>query len=193
MGVTNINIFFLSYCPKQSAKWMVDKHVVKMILESAQLLSTAHRVLDGKLVEGKTKTGRKKKVYEFSDNRNDMYAATHINHPCAIWTRESSVNYLWLYDHFCALLEEYHFRYNKVHACEKMRFLLSHIPKNIPKTNEMTPIKCAMDASYIISDDAIENYRNYYKTGKTHLMSWKRRLPPVWFTSAWQAEKSIAV
>ena len=47
MGLTNMNIFYISECPVQAAEWMVDKHVVKMILESAQLLSTAHRVLDG--------------------------------------------------------------------------------------------------------------------------------------------------
>lgn len=182
-----MNIFFISYSPEQAAKWMVDKHVVKMILESAQLLSTAHRVLDGtKYVD--TTGKRKKTVYLFDDldvvsyhvKEALIYQATHINHPSAVWTRESDFNYTWLYDHFCALMDEYTYRYGKVHSCERLREILESHPENIPRTKEMTPIKCAMDEKYIISDDPIINYRNYYKFGKPHLFSWKKREMPKW-------------
>ena len=77
-----MNIFYISEDPVQAAQWMVDKHVVKMILESAQLLSTAHRLLDGREIEGKTKTGRKARRWILDDSREPIvYQATHINHP----------------------------------------------------------------------------------------------------------------
>lgn len=176
-----MNIFFLSYSPDQCAKWMVDKHVVKMILESAQLLCTAHRVLDGnKFVD--TTGKRKKTVYILEDQVKEivLYSATHINHPSAVWVRESSYNYIWLYDHFCSLLDEYRHRYGKIHSCEKFKTILNQIPKNIPNQFQLTPVRCAMDKKFIISDDPIINYRNYYKKGKPHLFSWKNREKPPW-------------
>lgn len=177
-----MNIFFLSNSPKQAAHWMVDKHVVKMILETAQLLSTAHRILDGKLEIGLTKTGRKKKNYCLTNMvlEENLYSATHVNHPSAIWARESNVNYSWLYDHFVELNKEYTFRYGKIHKCYALKDYLAKLPLNIPMTNEMTPIRCAMKDEFKISDDPIQNYRNYYKNGKVHLFSWKKRKPPAW-------------
>ena len=89
-----MNIFYISEDPVQAAQWMVDKHVVKMILESAQLLSTAHRYLDGVEIVGKTKTGRNAKRWKLSDAREDvLYSGTHIKHPSAAWCRESVENY----------------------------------------------------------------------------------------------------
>lgn len=177
-----MNIFFLSYSPEQSAKWMVDRHVVKMILESAQLLSTAHRVLDGK--EYIDTTGKRKvKRWVLNQPMDQLYNATHVNHPSAVWVRESNCNYEWLFDHFVELNKEYTHRYGKVHKCFSMISLLKHKPLNIPKLNEMTPIKCAMKQEFIVSEDPIENYRNYYKNGKVHLFSWKNRQPPVWINS----------
>ena len=79
-----MNIFYLSEDPNQAAKYMYNKHVVKMILESAQLLCTAHIISDG-------------------ESADVPYKATHKNHPSAIWARESVSNYIWLYDHMIAL------------------------------------------------------------------------------------------
>jgi len=102
-----LNIFFVDSDPVVAAQSLVDKHVVKMILESAQLLSTAHRLLDGEEFEGKTKTGRKAKRWKLHDAReNVIYSATHINHPSAVWCRQSVENYNWLVDHFFALMLE---------------------------------------------------------------------------------------
>lgn len=85
-----MNIFYLSNDPRQAAEWMVDRHVVKMILESAQLLCTAHRIIDGVEYQGSTATGRKARRWRLNDHRDLMfYSATHINHPSAVWCRSS--------------------------------------------------------------------------------------------------------
>ena len=93
-----MNIFYLDNDPKVCAQMHLDKHVVKMILEYCQLLSTAHRVLDGTEVMGKSKTGRNVKRWILPDKREEIvYSATHINHPSAVWARQSAMNYYWLY------------------------------------------------------------------------------------------------
>jgi len=174
-----MNIFMLDSNPVQAARWMVDKHVVKMILESAQLLSTAHRLLDGKESQASI-NGRKRKLWSLFDEREtQMYKATHVNHPCAIWCRESVENYSWLVEHFFALLDEYTYRYNKKHKCSDMGFILQSPPLNLKEWN-ITPAPSCMAKEYIVSDNVIENYRNYYKVGKKHIHSWKNRETPEW-------------
>ena len=100
-----MNIFRLDNDPFVAAYNQCNKHVVKMCLETAQLLSTAHRVLDGE------------------DANPDLYKATHKNHPSAVWARENSSNYLWLMQHFDALLLEYAFRYYKRHASSRLKHI----------------------------------------------------------------------
>jgi hypothetical protein len=159
---------------------MVDKHVVKMILETCQLLSTAHRILDGTPTQGKSKTGRKVTRYVLDDYRDPIiYQATHINHPSSIWCRESVKNYEWLHDHLGALLKEYTYRYGKTHSCHNLYEVLTVRPLNIQHGLFTQPTP-AMDASFIISQDSVENYRNYYKQGKVHLHSWTNREKPFW-------------
>ena len=176
-----MNIFYISENPVQAAQWMVDKHVVKMILESAQLLSTAHRLLDGREIEGKSKTGRKARRWILSDSREPvLYSATHINHPSAIWCRQSVENYNWLADHLHALLQEYTYRYEKKHKVEgDLFYMLMSPPKNLQEY-DMTKMPSAMADEYKISDDPVTNYRNYYKFGKTSMHNWKNRQPPEW-------------
>lgn len=147
---------------------MVDKHVVKMVLESTQLLSTAHRVLDGR------------DDYVLPDLRESIfYKATHINHPSAVWCRKSIENYSWLAEHLYALLNEYNYRYEKTHKCYAKFFYIQSPPKNLQEY-DWTPIPCAMPDEYKISDDPIVNYRNYYKNGKAALHKWKKRQVPDW-------------
>lgn len=163
---------------------MVDRHVVKMILETAQLLSTAHRVLDGTEVrlllekDGKT---RKKKVWVLGDHRNDvLYNATHINHPSAIWARQSVENYNWLVEHLFALSDEYTYRYGKRHkTMDKLGYEIQAPPFNL-KDWDHTPMPSCMAEEYIVSKDPVTNYRNYYKLGKTKIHTWKKRKPPEW-------------
>ena len=185
-----MNIFYIDKDPRVCAEQMVDKHVVKMILETAQLLSTAHRLLDGEeYIEDKYVAGslppryRKTKRWRLPDNReNILYSATHVNHPSAIWCRQSNNNYNWLYCHFAALLNEYTYRYGKVHKCASMASTLRFTPQLIP-VGYFTPVTPAMAEQYIISQDSVLNYRNYYKQGKTHLHKWTKRQPPEWLVA----------
>ena len=176
-----MNIFYIDEDPVKAAQWMVDKHVVKMILESAQLLSTAHRILDGVEYEGKSQTGRRARRWLLSDAReNILYSATHINHPSAVWCRQSVENYNWLADHLHALLCEYTYRYNRMHKVEgDLAYMLMSPPESL-KEWDMTPMPSAMADEYKISDDPVVNYRNYYKFGKAGMHSWKNRQPPEW-------------
>lgn len=176
-----MNIFFVDSDPVVAAQSLVDKHVVKMILESAQLLSTAHRLLDGEEFEGKTKTGRKAKRWKLHDAReNVIYSATHINHPSAVWCRQSVENYNWLVDHFFALMLEYNYRYNKQHKCYgELSYMLSSPPKNL-QDYDWTEMPSCMADEYKISTDPIENYRNYYIKGKSHIHKWTNREQPDW-------------
>jgi len=175
-----MNIFYVNEDPVVAAQSLVDKHVVKMILESAQLLSTAHRVLDGKMNIGLSASGRKAKRWTLPDEReNIMYAATHMNHPSAIWCRESIENYNWLVEHFFALCDEYTYRYGKVHKCFAMGYYLQSPPKNLQKY-DWTPMPSCMAEDYIISKDPLTNYRNYYILGKSNLHKWSKRQIPDW-------------
>lgn len=176
-----MNIFALSECPIISAQSQVDKHVVKMILETAQLLCTAHRVLDGEQYVGKTKTDRNVKRWRLPDDREHvMYSATHINHPSAVWCRQTNNNYNWLYCHFIALLAEYTHRYGKKHKSEFLVDLLVKPPYNIPN-GSLTPVTPAMDKKYLsLNNDSVESYRNYYRHGKVHLHKYTNRTPPEW-------------
>lgn len=184
-----MNIFYLDNDPKTCAVMHNDKHVVKMILEYAQLMSTAHRVIDGhveifeKYVQGSLPARwRKTKVWKLDDDRDDiLYKATHINHPSAVWTRQSSSNYEWLYDMWCHLLNEYTFRYEKQHACEKLIVPLSMVPRNIPG-DEFTQPTPAMPEEYKV-EDSLVSYQNYYVGSKHEMSRWTKRPMPNWFVS----------
>lgn len=183
-----MNIFYLHNDPKTCAEMHNDKHCIKMILEYAQLLSTAHRVLDGTLSVGLSETGRKQTRYVLPDGRESkLYVATHINHPSAIWVRQSDKNYDWLFSLFQALMHEYTYRYGKNHACEKLLWELEVRPNNIPRGNFTEPTP-AMPDEVKVAGDSIKSYRNYYINNKTHLASWRGKINsrniPNWFQTA---------
>lgn len=179
-----MNIFAIENNPVDCAKSMVDKHVVKMILETAQLLSTAHRVLDSEhLYFDKSKNGRNIKRWKLPDERDQhLYSATHVNHPSAVWCRASNNNYNWLYVHFCALLQEYTYRYGKVHKCAAMTLWLRNPPYNIP-IGYLTPVTPAMPDGYKVPHDSVASYRNYYRQAKQHLHKWTKREAPEWMNA----------
>ena len=178
-----MNIFYVHKNATEAATNLVDSHVVKMILESCQLLSTAHRLLDGQPVQGKTKTGRKVTRYVLSDDReNVLYQATHINHPSTVWVRGSANNYNWLHSHLMALLNEYTYRYDKVHKCASLSVSLRRLPENIPVV-PFTPPTPAMKEEFLVDNDSLKSYRNYYIKGKAHLHKWTKRNPPVWLVT----------
>lgn len=178
-----MNIFYLDNNPKICAQMHVDKHCVKMILEYAQLLSTAHRVLDGIQSTRLSKTGRKQTTFVLPDHRESiLYSATHINHPSAIWVRQSEQNYRWLFHLFCELLDEYTYRYGKVHACERLVTTLGSPPKNIDMDKRFTEPTPAMPENYKVAGDSIQSYKNYYLGDKQRMFSWKNRSAPKWIS-----------
>jgi len=178
-----VNIFYLSNDVQKCAEMHVDKHCVKMILEYAQLLSTAHRVLDGIQHVRLSKTGRKQTAYVLSDSRESiLYSATHINHPSAIWCRMNVQNYMWLAEMLEMLCGEYTYRYGKVHKVERdglMQLLKNQFPKNLP-IGEFTEPTPAMPDHYKVAADSISSYKNYYLGDKTRMFSWKNRNQPSW-------------
>lgn len=175
-----MNIFAIEKDPYDCAKSMVDKHVVKMILETAQLLSTAHRILDGTEYIDKSKTGRNVRRWRLPDDRDQhLYSATHINHPSAVWCRATNNNYNWLYCHFGGLLQEYTHRYGKVHKCTPMSFWLRSTPFSIP-IGYLTPVTPAMPDEYKVPHDSVASYRNYYRGAKQRMHKWTKREVPEW-------------
>ena len=160
-----MNIFYFDECPVVSAEAQPDKMLVKMPLETAQMLCTAHRVLDGD---------------EYADEHG-LYKEAYKNHPCTIWARESRGNYEWLYIHFLALAMEYTYRYGKEHlSYTKLHEPLEKHPDNINK-GDMTPLAQAMPDEYK-NDNPIVAYRDYVIHEK-HYAKWeKNREKPKWWT-----------
>ena len=167
-----MNIFFLDKRPDNAAEMHCDKHCVKMILEYAQMLSTAHRVLDGENVHP------------------DLYKIAHKNHPSTIWTRSSKQHYDWLFRLFRMLSAEYSIRYGlitdtndtfKVHkSWDKLGKILETAPKNIVDNGWIDPPQCMPD--HCKKPDTIDAYRNYYLTEKASFSTWNYTNKPKWWT-----------
>ena len=171
----------------------LDKHVVKMILEYAQLLSTAHRVLDGNCVTSLSKAGRKQTRFVLSDMRDNLlYLSTHINHPSAKWCRHTSENYKWLHNLFVECMNEYTYRYGKVHSCDRLKDVLSQLPTNIPIGEFSAPWR-AMPDEFKVEGDTILSYRNYYVGAKARFAKWTKRNTPDWFTSMLHSKSNTGV
>lgn len=184
-----MNIFRLDNDPVIAAQLQCDKHVVKMIVESAQMLSTAHRMLDGYVEKRQSKSGKRMVNYWVHPDKSmedALYKAVHHGHPSTVWTMESKANYDWHYTHFVALLDEYTYRYGKEHGTAKLKDTLAQAPRNIPLTSE-TPFKLAM-ADYpecIALGDPVKAYRAFYQTKQDRFkMVWTKRDIPEWFKVA---------
>lgn len=152
-----------------------------MILESAQLLCTAHRILNGKEEMGTSLSGRKKKIWRLDTELDKfLYSATHVNHPSAIWVRKSSKNYMWLAEMLEELCKEYTYRYGKIHKIESiglMQTLKNNFPTNIPD-EEFTEPTPAMPDQYKVPGNSVQSYQNYYNGEKQRMFSWKKRPVP---------------
>lgn len=179
-----MNIFYIDEDPKKAAVAQYDKHVVKMILESAQMLSTCHRLLKGTSKETfDTNKGKIVRRHILPDPGEEalLYQVAHAEHPSTRWVRESMGNYLWLYNHFLALQDEYTYRYDKVHASSRMNEVLA-IPPVMPHTRQ-TPIPLCMPLHYH-SNDHVESYRRFYVLEKSdrNKFNYRRNRPaPEWF------------
>lgn len=179
-----MNIFYLDSNPKICAEQHCDKHVVKMILEYAQLLSTAHRVLDGSMSVGLSETGRKRVSYDLPDDREfSLYRATHINHPSAVWVRQSRKNYVWLYTLLHYLCKEYTHRYGKVHKVERdniLEKLYLHPTSMDGCIKPFTEPPPAMPDYCKVAGNSVLSYRRYYINEKIRFAKWKTKIPD-WF------------
>lgn len=156
-----MNIFFLARKPRVCARYHVDKHVVKMILETCQLLFTCWHMLD-------------------PEHRiiRPAYKKTHSNHPCARWVRSSQAHYDWLCALGVALCAEYTRRYGKIHKCASHLLKLGNLRLPIDVHSWTDPPLC-MDEEYK-RENAVCSYRLYYEHAKKHLHSWSHRDPPRW-------------
>ena len=152
-----MNIFVLDLDPKLASQYHNDRHVVKMILETAQILCTTHHNLG---------------------NHDVPYRSTHKNHPCTAWTRKSFDNYKWLEKLGLCLCEEYTFRYEKIHKSQE---IIENLPDPDLDQFGLTEFALAMPEEYQIPNDPVTSYRLYYKRGKSHLASWKKRGKPFWW------------
>jgi hypothetical protein len=180
-----MNLFILDEDPVEAARLQCDKHVVKMIVESAQMLSTAHRMIDGGETRMPSKSGKTMvKYWKIPDFReNFLYKAVHMGHPCTVWTMESSENYIWHMVHFTALCDEYFYRYGKIHASTQLIAYLGTLPDKI-KVGQQTPFRLAMGSNpeCMFLEDPVKSYRAFYQTKQTRFkMAWTKRDIPEWF------------
>lgn len=157
-----MNIFVLDENPQVAAKMHNDKHVVKMILESAQLLCGVHHMSNQ------------------SSTVEAPYKLSHKNHPCSIWARECTENYIWLCDLGLSLCEEYTYRYGKRHKSQDViEWCLVNKP-SLKDNGDITPFALAMPDE-CKTKTAVESYRLYYLTHKRDISTWKERKKPEWF------------
>ena len=161
-----MNIFYLHPDAKIAAQMHCDKHVVKMLLETSQLLCTAHRELDDS---------------SFADDAG-LYKIAHKNHPSAKWVRESRSNYRWAYSLLIALCEEYTLRYGKTHKTQKLGIVdsLHRCPENLPIGYFTEPPQC-MPEEYKC-EHPVDAYRDYYLGEKMRFAVWKFTETPDWVT-----------
>lgn len=160
-----MNIFMLDHDPRVCAEYHIDRHVVKMLTEYAQLMSSAHRF--------------------YGSDDPELYRETHKNHPSTMWVREGTENYEWLYSLWINLHDEYQFRYgdHKVHAAfDRLEVILDGPPRHMPFGS--TPLRLAMPDEFK-SDCPVQSYRSYYETkrndknGKFQYI-WTNRGMPDW-------------
>ena len=174
-----MNTFYLDEKPQSCAELHCDKHVVKMIIEYAQLLSTCHRVLDGKEYYDKTANGRRIKRWKMDDPRmeSSLYKASHVNHPSNIWARSSVQNYQFLLQLWQQLCLEYTYRYGKVHLTfQKLKDVVTEVPQNIPNKGFTQPTQAMPDDCK--SDCSLEAYHKYYRVHKSGFAKWTNREVP---------------
>jgi hypothetical protein len=155
-----MNYFYVEQDPTSAAQALCDKHVVKMILETAQMLSTAHRLTE-------------------SPQADFVYKPTHSNHPSTKWLRSSRAAYKHGLQHLCALFDEYRHRYNKTHATERLLPYLSQVPEALPDLPFVDPPQCMYDECR--HSDTVEAYRSYYRVRRNEIkMAWTNREAPAW-------------
>jgi hypothetical protein len=157
-----MNIFFLSYSAKRAAWYHCNRHCVKMIVETMQMLSTCVRLL-------------------YDTDNEILYKITHVNHPTCVWVRTSKENFEWTIKFARFLCQEYTFRYNKIHKSQAiLEYIISIKDLIIFENTDYTEPPLCMPDMYK-TDDLVESYRNYYLGDKSRFAQWKIRDIPYWY------------
>lgn len=151
-----MNIFILDNDPVKAAKQQCDKHVVKMVLETAQMLCGTYC------------------------SNISPYKTTHYNHPCSIWSRQSKENYMWLIQHGLSLSAEYTERYGKVHKSQQViEWCRDNMNMLTFEETGLTPFAQAVPEEYK-NEDPVVAYRSYYLGEKAYMAKWKQNKPEWW-------------
>lgn len=177
-----MNIFVLDMCPRKAASMHCDIHVGKLAMEASQLLSVAHHRYNPK-----------------ADTIKGLCYPTHVNHPCALWTRQCKENYEWLFELYVGLHDEYMYRFGTMHGNYMRMYAIKNTPPLLPSNGGSltTHPLCMPDIYKVRSDasaslstdknvlpDVVASYRKYYKYGKEHLTHrYTKREKPAWLTS----------
>lgn len=181
-----MNLFYLDEDLDKCAEYHIDKHVGKMQLEAAQLMTSTLWVdkylgfIPRKLTSEELGiiNDAKRNEPSINDRVFTRYLPTHINHPCAIWARSSLEHHYWIINYINALNEETMWRGNKSHAsCAEANRMPE--PGQLPNKGWYKPA-LAMPDQYKF-DDPVEAYRSYYIQEKADMASWKRRGAPYWW------------
>lgn len=168
-----MNIFVLDNNPKVAAAMMCDKHVVKMIIETCQILSM---VMD---TNYKPQFGSTPSIQLGCP----QYPKAHLKHPSTLWTMKSRGNYRWLVKHLRALCSEYRKRYNKVHKLEGLTMVYEGQEQHLEfESNKLQKFCIAITNKDLHHKDPITAYRNYYNMEKSRFAKWKLGNIPAWYT-----------
>lgn len=198
-----MNVFFLDKDPVIAARLHCDVHVRKMIIEYAQMLCTAHRMIDGQLkyvtIPNKNKKlpERSTKLYTLNSDiiignvlqDRKFYIQTHINHPSAIWTRTNTANYEWVYQCFLELCHIFERTYNKKHLTSiKLVDLLELPPKNLQYSDILSKIPLAANKEqyalihHQYNNGIVSSVQAYRWYMKSKLFEWMSRDKPMKYT-----------
>lgn len=170
-----MNIFILDKNPKVAAQMMCDKHVVKMIIESAQIMSA---VLDGNYKVEYRGLGRPSDTLGLP-----QYPKAHAKHPSTLWSKKSRGNYRWLLKHMRALCSEYRRRYDKVHKLEGTLMIFEAQEQYLDfKYDRRTKFDIAITNKEWHNVDPIKAYRTYYNMEKSRFAKWKMGNIPEWYS-----------
>lgn len=184
-----MNIFVLSDLPQEAAEHHCNKHICKMILESAQMLCTAHWL--SQLESKGKKMSDFKRVRDAQEwlrsnvvpTRQPPWKMTHIGHPCNVWTRESIDNYRWHSRLGLTLCSEYTHRYGKIHKSLGVHEWLSKNEPLLPSLGKTEHPQCVPDDCKTGPGSAVEAYRQYYNRYKNKFAVWEPRArTPNWYT-----------
>jgi hypothetical protein len=176
-----MNIYFLHRDPRRAAEAHCNKDVRTQIVASCQLLSTAHRMLDGIY---------KNRGWRLQDEREKiLYRATDISHPCSRWVRGDLDHYRWVHDLLYFLIGEYKYRWgDKEHRCQKLQMYLLDAPYNIPIAKWKDPP--LMIADDCVTVDSVQSYRLYYAKYNSKSAKWTRRETPGWWKATCKDSKT---